>query len=137
MKANGFEDLAIWQESRRINKEIWCLILNSNLTNDYALRNQINRSSGSLMDNIAEGFDRSGNKEFIHFLSIAKASCAEVQSQLYRCLDRDYLDLQKFNELKDATVILGKRIGAFMSYLNKSNIRGSKFGNPQPATRNP
>lgn len=86
-----FEDLGVWQEARELCKEIFNLISEGDFSKDYALINQINRSSGSVMDNIAEGFGRSGNKEFIQYLSISKASCMEVKSQLYRALDRNYL----------------------------------------------
>ena len=80
MSVKKFEDLTIWVDSRIINQEIWTIMINTDLYSDYALKNQINKSSGSIMDNIAEGFDRNGNKEFIYFLSISKASCAELQS---------------------------------------------------------
>lgn len=91
-KVEKFEDLQIWLMGREIASEIWVIIESSPLQKDFPLRNQINRSSASIMDNIAEGFERDGNKEFIHFLSIAKASCGETRSQLYRCLDRKHID---------------------------------------------
>ena len=127
MSVKKFEDLTIWVDSRIINQEIWTIMINTDLYSDYALKNQINKSSGSIMDNIAEGFDRNGNKEFIYFLSISKASCAELQSQLYRCLDRSYIEKEKFNDLVDSTSTLSKRIGALMTYLKNSNRKGSKF----------
>ena len=92
-----FEDLGVWQEARELCKEIFNLISEGDFSKDYALINQINRSSGSVMDNIAEGFGRSGNKEFIQYLSISKASCTEVKSQLYRALDRNYLKYLEYH----------------------------------------
>lgn len=85
-----FEDLEIWQLSRSLCNEIYEIIENSQLKQNFKLSNQIDGSSGSIMDNIAEGFERNGNKEFLQFLSIAKASCGETRSQLYRVLDRKF-----------------------------------------------
>lgn len=127
MKFTRFEDITVWQEARIINKEIWELIINCDLQNDYALRNQISRSSGSIMDNIAEGLERDGNKEFTHFLSISKASCGELRYQLYRCLDRGYLIIEEFEEIKMKTMNTSRKIKALMTYLKNSSIKGSKF----------
>lgn len=86
-----FEGLDIWKIAREICMDVWNIIENTTLNKDYSLRNQMNSSSGSIMDNIAEGFERNGNRELIQFLSIAKASCGELRSQLYRCLDRNHI----------------------------------------------
>lgn len=103
-KIERFEDLEIWQISRDICKEIWDIIQTTSLQQDYKLREQINGSSGSIMDNISEGFERDGNREFINFLSIAKASCGETRSQLYRCLDRNHIDEVTFKRILDKTL---------------------------------
>ena len=79
------------------------------------------------MDNIAEGFERGGNREFHQFLSIAKGSIGETRSQLYRLLDRDYVDIRQFSELSNDCLILSKQIKSFMKYLKKSELKGNKF----------
>ncbi len=122
-----FEDLEIWQLSRMLCQEVYRIIVESNLKNNYKLCNQIDGSSGSIMDNIAEGFERNGNKEFIQFLSIAKASCGETRSQLYRVFDRDFISKEKFEILIEQTETLSKRIGAFINYLKNRELKGSKY----------
>lgn len=123
----SFEDLGIWQRARVICGEVHEMYLLSDLQKDYGLWNQINRSTGSIMDNIAEGFDRDGNKEFIQFLSIAKASCGESKSQLYRCLDRKYIDQERFDEFSNRIDDCKRQIAGFMKYLRNSDRKGNKY----------
>lgn len=122
-----FEDLEIWQLARELCNDIYEIAQNSDLKTDYKLYNQIDGSSGSIMDNIAEGFERNGNKEFIQFLSISKGSCGETRSQLYRVFDRSYISKDKFEETKNKTIVLSKKISSFMTYLSKSDYKGSKY----------
>ncbi|TYB78930.1 four helix bundle protein [Bizionia myxarmorum] len=123
----NFEDLEIWQLARVLCKDINAVTQKTELRKDYKLYSQIDGSSGSVMDNIAEGFERNGNREFIQFLSIAKASCGETRSQLYRIFDRDYVTLEEFEKLKTQTLDLSKMISGFMNYLIKSDFKGSKY----------
>lgn len=122
-----FEDLDAWKKARELSKKIFELTDKGSFKQDFALINQINGSSGSAMDNIAEGFERGGRKEFLQFLSIAKGSAGETRSQLYRAFDRNYLDEKKFNELRGEVTDISKIISGLMEYLNKSEIKGNKF----------
>jgi len=97
------------------------------LSQDFALKNQMLRSAGSIMDNIAEGFGRGSRLEFIQFLSIAKASASELQSQIIRCKDYKYISNDLFEMTIEKINKIGNKIAAFMSYLNKSNFKGQKF----------
>ena len=126
-KIERFEDLEIWQLAREICNDIHHFIETTGLGKNYALRDQMDRCSGSVMDNIAEGFERNGNKEFIQFLSIAKASCGELRSQLYRTLDRNYIDKPTFDIQIEKVLLESKKISSFVSYLIKSEFKGSKY----------
>ncbi|MFP2995628.1 four helix bundle protein [Spongiivirga sp. MCCC 1A20706] len=122
-----FEDLEIWQEARRISKIIISISQTTELKTDFKLRDQIKGSIGSVMDNIAEGFDRDGNKEFRQFLSMAKGSAGETRSQCYRVFDSGYIQEEQLNEFVKDLETLSKRISAFISYLNKEEFKGLKF----------
>ena len=122
-----FEDLEIWQLARAVENKVYDETQCGKLATDYKLRDQMNNAAGSIMDNIAEGFGRSTRLEFIQFLSISNGSGNELQSQLYRCLDRKYFEKDKFEELYSLTDKLCRKIFAFMTYLNKSTVKGQKF----------
>ena len=124
-----FEDLDIWIEARRLSKEIILISKTTDLKTDYKLKDQIKSSSGSVMDNIAEGFERNGNGEFRQFLSIAKGSAGETRSQLYRVFDNDYIDKLKLNNLVSEYEKLSIKIHNFITYLNKNDFKGTKFIN--------
>ncbi len=125
----NFEDLEIWQIARQLQKDIFPLSNSEKIFRDFELKDQMRRSSGSIMDNIAEGFGRGSRLEFIQFLTIAKASAAELQSQLIRCIDREYIDEREFIRLNEIALKVGNKIGAFIRYLNQSTIKGQKFKN--------
>ena len=96
MKATSFEELKIWQNARELTKEIYAITRLPEFSKDYRFVGQITAAMGSVMDNIAEGFERDGNKEFLQFLSIAKGSCGEVRSQIYRAYDVGYINEETF-----------------------------------------
>ncbi|MDT8318757.1 MAG: four helix bundle protein [bacterium] len=98
-KISKFEDLIAWQKARELTKEIYSASKNGDFGKDFGLRDQIRRASVSVMSNIAEGFDRGGRPEFHQYLVVAKASCAEVRSQLYVALDAGYLSDELFDRL--------------------------------------
>ena len=122
-----FEDLEIWRLSRELCQEVYIIITTTSLKNDFKLRDQIDGSSGSVMDNIAEGFERDGKNEFRQFLSISKGSCGETRSQLYRVFDRKYISQESFEKLKSKTIVLSKKISSFIDYLNKTKYKGTKY----------
>lgn len=122
-----FEDLEIWQEARKLAKEIYIITKETDLKTDFRFKEQIKASSGSVMDNIAEGFERDGNIEFRQFLSIAKGFAGESRSQIYRLYDYEYVSLEKFEDLKTKYEILSGKIKNFITYLNKKDFKGNKF----------
>jgi four helix bundle protein len=127
----SFEDIDVWQLARQLALDICAQTQSGSFSKDFSLRDQINKSAGAIMDNIAEGFERGGNKEFIQFPGIAKESAGEVRSQLYRASDRKHLTSEQFNDLKEKSIIISKKINDFLTYLPDCDIRGMKFHEPQ------
>jgi four helix bundle protein len=124
-----FEDLEIWQSARILSKKVYALTYKEPLTSDFRLKDQMRGSSGSIMDNIAEGFERASRLEFINSLSIAKGEIGELKSQLYRAFDNSYISEATFNELYEEANILTKKTTNFITYLNASKFKGQKFKN--------
>jgi four helix bundle protein len=122
-----FEDLVIWQEARELCKCVFKVTSIEPFCNDFKFRDQIRASSGSVMDNIGEGFDRGGNKEFSQFLSISRGSCGEVRSQSYRAFDWKYISEYQLNELLERTDKLSRKISNLMQHLKASPLKGTKY----------
>ena len=122
-----FEEIISWQEARKLNRVIGALIDEGRFKNNYRLINQIEGSMGSIMDNIAEGFERDGNREFFQFLYYAKGSCGELRSQIYRALDRSYITQTEFEELSIHTMKISSLIQKLIEYLTGSEKKGLKY----------
>jgi four helix bundle protein len=127
MTYSSFEDLEVWKKARELAKKVYAINREGTFSKDFKLRDQINASAGSIMDNIAEGFEREGQREFIQFLSIAKGSAGEVRSQLYRALDREHISREVFEALQGEAVALSKQLSGFIRYLKSSDYRGTKY----------
>ena len=123
----GFENLEVWVDARYITKRIYTLSSSGPLSKDYSLREQIRKSCVSVVSNIAEGYERGGDKEFPQFLSQAKASAGEVRAQLFICFDVGYLSKQEFDELRQKVLSISRQISGLMKYLKPSGQQGSKF----------
>ena len=124
-----FEDLSIWQKARIISKKVYQLTFTHPLSSDFRLKDQMRGSSGSVVDNIAEGFDRGSRLEFVNLLGAAKGETGELKLQLYRCLDVDYISKEIFEELYNEVDEVARMIAGFIEYLNASTIKGNKFKN--------
>ena len=123
------EDLEIWQLARKLYQKISKLADKMKKNHDFRFAEQIKSSSGSVLDNIGEGFERNSRLEFVNSLSISKGECGELKSQLYRVRDDNYIDEKEFEELYLEADLETKKIASFIIYLNKSNIKGLKFKN--------
>ena len=122
-----FEDLEAWKIARELTKEVYRVTKNDLFIRDYGLRDQICRASVSIMSNIAEGFERDGNKEFANFLSIAKGSSGEVRSQLYVALDQNYISEAEFSLIYNKATENSRVISGLINYLSQAKMRGRKF----------
>ena len=135
MQVKNFEDLEIWKDARALTREIYQLTRDSKFSKDFALRDQIRRAAVSIMSNIAEGFERGGNQEFVQFLYIAKASCGEVRSQLYVALDQGYATSNDSEKLLQLFRRLSGMISNLITYLRESDMKGEKFIRSKPVLR--
>jgi four helix bundle protein len=119
-KFSSFEEINSWQKSRNFNKRIYQITENLNFKKDIDFVRQIRRASISISSNIAEGFERKTDKEFIYFLYVAKASAGEVRSQIYLAFDLDYIEKQEFDELLESVTEISKLLSGFIKYLSSN-----------------
>src|SRR5262249_2573056 len=113
-----FEDLDAWRKARELVNVIYKVSGAGEFARDFGLRDQIRRAAISVLSNIAEGFERDGNKEFLQFLSLAKGSCGEIRAQLYVAFDQAYISEVQFRDLGEQTLRVSRLIAGLMRYLN-------------------
>ena len=124
---DNFEDIQVWQRARVLTREIYTITNNRSFLRDSGLVDQIRRACVSVMSNIAEGFERSGTKEFKHFLSMAKGSAGEVRSHLYVAFDQGYMEKGTFDHLVTESTVISKMLNGLISYLKATSIKGMKY----------
>jgi four helix bundle protein len=122
-----FEELEVWQRAREMAREVYSCGGNGGFGRDFGLKDQIRRAAVSVVSNIAEGFERGGDREFHQFLAQAKGSCGEVRAQLYIALDQGYLAQDQFDRLSDRALQISRMLAGLMNYLKASDLKGSKF----------
>ena len=127
-----FEEIESWQLARDLTRLIYQCSSTGEFTRDFSLKDQIHRASVSVLSNIAEGFERGGNRESIQFLALAKGSCGEVRAQLYVALDQAYISKDRFDLLTQKAVDVSRLLSGLLKYLGQSEMRGSKFKRPIP-----
>ena len=125
-KIKKFGNMEVWQQARSITKAIYVSSRQGEFARDFGLRDQIQRAAVSIMSNIAEGFERGTNKEFIQFLFIAKGSAGEVRSQLYIALDLGYIEKDTFDHMNTDLLSISRQISGFVQYLQASNLKRDK-----------
>ena len=126
-KIKKFEDIESWKSARKLTNEVYKATSIGGFVRDFGLKDQIRRASASILSNIAEGFERGNDKEFAHFLAIAKGSTGEVRAQLYVALDQGYLPTGTFEQLTSLAIEIGELLSGFMRYLSQSTLRGNRY----------
>ena len=124
-----FEDLEIWKKAQELSQKVYPLTFKEPIKSDFGIKDRMRGSIGSIMDNIAEGFERSSRPEFLNSLSISKGETGELNSQLFRCFDNQYITVELVSELYNLANQLTKMLTSFISYLNSSKTKGQKYKN--------
>ncbi len=122
-----FEDIEGWKKERELTRSVYQMSAVDKFSRDYGLRDQVRRAAVSIMSNIAEGFERGGNKEFQHFLAVAKGSAGEVRSQLYVALDAAFINQEQFDHVSHLAIETGRLIAGLMKYHSQSDLKGNRF----------
>ena len=129
-KVEKFEDLLVFQKARELCNDIYRVTNLEPWKSDFRFVQQIHAAVGSIMDNIAEGYERNGNKELKNFLYIAKGSCGEVRSQIIRASDAGFIDAETFAKLYNKCIALSRSLSTFAKSIHTSGMAGSKFFEP-------
>jgi four helix bundle protein len=125
-----FEDIVAWQKALELSDLIYSYSNNDKFSKDFGLKDQMRRASVSVVSNIAEGFEREGNNQFIYFLLIAKASAGELRAQLYISRNQNYISQNEFDSINNKVIEVSKIISGFISYLRlqkKNSIESKKL----------
>ena len=131
-----FEEIEAWQKAREMTRGVYKCTKSGPFARDFSLRDQVRRAATSAMSNIAEGFERGGNAEFLQFLAVARGSAAEVQSLLYVALDEEYITRDQFNDLKSLALSTRRLISGLSTYLRRSGMKGEKYKRPRTPRTN-
>jgi len=130
MKAQEFEELNVYQRAKELTNRVYELTRDGAFSRDFGLVDQIRRASVSVMSNIAEGFERGTNAEFVHFLYIAKGSCGEMRAQISIAFDQKYIAKADYNDLTDRCRRIGGMLSNFINYLRQPQFSGRKTEKP-------
>jgi four helix bundle protein len=117
---DSFEDMEVWQKARELTRDLYAISNQGRFSRDFGLREQVRRAAVSIVSNIAEGFERRGDREFARFLSVAKGSAGEVRAQLYVALDLGYLSRTEFDRLSAASVEISRMVSSLITYLRRT-----------------
>lgn len=126
-KIKKFEDIESWKRARKLTSQVYEVTATGKFARDFGLRDQIRRATVSILSNIAEGFERGGDNEFLQFLAIAKGSCGEARAQSYVALDQGYISHAQFETLFESATEVSQLISGFIKYLRGSSLRGNKY----------
>lgn len=137
MAITRFEELRVWQLARGLNRRVYLWTRRDEVAKDFAFTTQARRASLSVMNNIAEGFERYRGTEFLQFLSIAKGSCGEVRSMLFAGLDVGYLTEAQFESLRDDATDLAKALAKFSTRLRAARTTAASTNRPRPRPSGP
>ena len=126
-KIERFEDIEAWKLARELTRLIYRATSVGDFAHDFSLKDQIRRATVSIVSNIAEGYERGGDKEFLQFLAVAKGSCGEVRAQLYIALDQSYIKDEQFGIISNKALEISRLLSGLIKYLRQSEMRGNKY----------